>query len=98
MISAKVYFLETMTNWKFETFFSKVQMTKRKLRDRTAWLPTVSIFSRLLVFIIGFLIGFSDFCVTMARAVICQVAVPDCRMQVFSLSKLYQVSSLNSNY
>ncbi|CAA21581.1 UNC93-like protein MFSD11 [Caenorhabditis elegans] len=49
--------------------------------------------SRLLVFIIGFLIGFSDFCVTMARAVICQVAVPDCRMQVFSLSKLYQSGS-----
>ncbi|PIC32775.1 hypothetical protein B9Z55_012989 [Caenorhabditis nigoni] len=50
-------------------------------------------YGRLLVFIIGFLIGFSDFCVTMARAVICQVAVPDCRMQVFSLSKLYQSGS-----
>ncbi|CAD6192777.1 unnamed protein product [Caenorhabditis auriculariae] len=46
--------------------------------------------SRYLVFIIGFLIGLSDFCVTMSRAVICQVAVPECRMQVFSLSKLYQ--------
>ncbi|CAI5448022.1 unnamed protein product [Caenorhabditis angaria] len=49
--------------------------------------------SRILVFVIGFLIGFSDFCITMARAVICQVAVPDCRMQVFSLSKLYQSAS-----
>ncbi|CAB3409803.1 unnamed protein product [Caenorhabditis bovis] len=46
--------------------------------------------SRFLVFFIGFLIGFSDFCITMARAVICQVAVPECRMQLFSLSKLYQ--------
>ncbi|CAB3409802.1 unnamed protein product [Caenorhabditis bovis] len=45
---------------------------------------------RILVFVIGFLIGFSDFCITMARAVICQVAVSECRMQTFSISKLYQ--------
>ncbi|KAE9419858.1 hypothetical protein Angca_005919, partial [Angiostrongylus cantonensis] len=45
---------------------------------------------RLLVIIIGFLAGLGDFTITMCRAVICQVALPDARMQVFSISRLYQ--------
>ncbi|EYC15297.1 hypothetical protein Y032_0037g3439 [Ancylostoma ceylanicum] len=49
--------------------------------------------SRLVVIIIGFLLGLGDFTITMGRAVICQVAVPDSRMQVFSMSRLYQCVS-----
>ncbi|WKY07667.1 hypothetical protein Q1695_007267 [Nippostrongylus brasiliensis] len=46
--------------------------------------------SRYVVVVIGFLLGMSDFTITMGRAVICQVAVPDARMEVFSMSRLYQ--------
>ncbi|KAK6045391.1 hypothetical protein COOONC_17104 [Cooperia oncophora] len=47
---------------------------------------------RAVVAIVGFLMGMGDFTLTMGRAVICQVAVPNARMQVFSLSRAYQVS------
>ncbi|KAK6014043.1 hypothetical protein OSTOST_20608 [Ostertagia ostertagi] len=46
--------------------------------------------SRIVVVITGFLMGMGDFTITMGRAVICQVAVPNARMQVFSMSRLYQ--------
>ncbi|KAJ1365849.1 hypothetical protein KIN20_026298 [Parelaphostrongylus tenuis] len=46
--------------------------------------------SRLLVVFIGFLSGLGDFTITTCRAVICQIAVPNARMQVFSISRLYQ--------
>uniref|UniRef100_A0A7I4YPN5 UNC93-like protein MFSD11 n=1 Tax=Haemonchus contortus TaxID=6289 RepID=A0A7I4YPN5_HAECO len=46
--------------------------------------------SRVIVVIIGFLLGMGDFTITTGRAVICQVAVPKARMQVFSMSRLYQ--------
>ncbi|KAK6018053.1 hypothetical protein OSTOST_16408, partial [Ostertagia ostertagi] len=45
--------------------------------------------SRAVVAVVGFLMGMGDFTITMGRAVICQVAVPNARMQVFSLSRLY---------
>ncbi|VDP12000.1 unnamed protein product [Heligmosomoides polygyrus] len=50
--------------------------------------------SRVIVIIIGFLLGTGDFTITMSRAVICQVAVPDARMQVFSMSRLYQLNEV----
>ncbi|XGW26153.1 hypothetical protein V3C99_007063 [Haemonchus contortus] len=46
--------------------------------------------SRVIVVIVGFFIGMGDFSITSGRAVICQLAVPDARMQVFSLSRIYQ--------
>ncbi|ETN87011.1 hypothetical protein NECAME_05731 [Necator americanus] len=49
--------------------------------------------SRFVVIIIGFLLGLGDFTITTGRAVICQVAAPDFRMQVFSLSRVYQCVS-----
>ncbi|KJH44044.1 hypothetical protein DICVIV_09928 [Dictyocaulus viviparus] len=52
--------------------------------------------SRLVVVIIGFLCGIGDFTITMCRTVICQVALPDARMHVFSISRFYQcIASCN---
>uniref|UniRef100_A0A7I4YRZ7 UNC93-like protein MFSD11 (inferred by orthology to a human protein) n=1 Tax=Haemonchus contortus TaxID=6289 RepID=A0A7I4YRZ7_HAECO len=40
--------------------------------------------------IFGFLMGMADYTLTMARAVICQKAVPENRIEVFSLTRIYQ--------
>ncbi|WKY07650.1 hypothetical protein Q1695_007256 [Nippostrongylus brasiliensis] len=45
--------------------------------------------SRTLACIFGYLMGLSDFTLTMARAVICQKAVPENRMEVFSLTRIH---------
>uniref|UniRef100_A0A1I7XKB1 Solute carrier family 40 protein n=1 Tax=Heterorhabditis bacteriophora TaxID=37862 RepID=A0A1I7XKB1_HETBA len=49
--------------------------------------------SRLLASVFGYLMGLADFTLTLARAVICQVAVPENRMEVFSLTRIYQCIS-----
>ncbi|PIO61296.1 hypothetical protein TELCIR_17182, partial [Teladorsagia circumcincta] len=46
--------------------------------------------SRTLACIFGFLVGMADFTLTMARAVICQKAVPQHRIEVFSLTRIHQ--------
>ncbi|CAD6194133.1 unnamed protein product [Caenorhabditis auriculariae] len=46
--------------------------------------------SRTITAIIGFLMGLSDVTITMCRTVICQIAVPDYRAEVFSLTRAYQ--------
>ncbi|EFO87527.1 hypothetical protein CRE_20136, partial [Caenorhabditis remanei] len=46
--------------------------------------------SRYLSIIIGFLLGFADFTITMTRSVICQIAVPEYRAEMFSLTRIYQ--------
>ncbi|CAP39037.1 Protein CBG22453 [Caenorhabditis briggsae] len=46
--------------------------------------------SRYLSILIGFLLGFADFTITMTRSVICQIAVPDYRAEIFSLTRIYQ--------
>uniref|UniRef100_A0A1I7XKC2 MFS domain-containing protein n=1 Tax=Heterorhabditis bacteriophora TaxID=37862 RepID=A0A1I7XKC2_HETBA len=63
------------------------------IRPTTEVSPQLIHPSRLIVGLIGFLFGVGDFSITMARAVICQVVVPECRMQVFSISRLYQCLS-----
>ncbi|KAF1756671.1 hypothetical protein GCK72_013125 [Caenorhabditis remanei] len=45
--------------------------------------------SRYLSIIIGFLLGFADFTITMTRSVICQIAVPEYRAEMFSLTRIY---------
>ncbi|CAL2039313.1 unnamed protein product [Caenorhabditis brenneri] len=40
--------------------------------------------------VIGFLLGFADFTITMTRSVICQIAVPEYRAEIFSLTRIYQ--------
>uniref|UniRef100_A0A8R1DWF2 Uncharacterized protein n=2 Tax=Caenorhabditis japonica TaxID=281687 RepID=A0A8R1DWF2_CAEJA len=49
--------------------------------------------SRYLSIIIGFLLGFADFTITMTRSVICQIAVPSYRAEIFSLTRIYQCLS-----
>ncbi|KAK5983381.1 UNC93 protein MFSD11 [Trichostrongylus colubriformis] len=46
--------------------------------------------SRILACTFGFLVGMADFTLTMARAVICQKAVPHHRIEVFSLTRIHQ--------
>ncbi|CAL2039276.1 unnamed protein product [Caenorhabditis brenneri] len=46
--------------------------------------------SRYLSMVIGFLLGFADFTITMTRSVICQIAVPEYRAEIFSLTRIYQ--------
>ncbi|CAI5449311.1 unnamed protein product [Caenorhabditis angaria] len=45
---------------------------------------------RKLSIIIGFLLGLADFTITMSRSVICQIAVPEYRAELFSLTRCYQ--------
>ncbi|XGW26128.1 hypothetical protein V3C99_007050 [Haemonchus contortus] len=45
---------------------------------------------RTVACIFGFLMGMADYTLTMARAVICQKAVPENRIEVFSLTRIYQ--------
>ncbi|RCN45981.1 hypothetical protein ANCCAN_08018 [Ancylostoma caninum] len=49
--------------------------------------------NRILACVIGYLIGMGDFTLTMARVIICQVAVPANRNEVFSLTRIYQCIS-----
>ncbi|EPB78110.1 hypothetical protein ANCCEY_02750 [Ancylostoma ceylanicum] len=49
--------------------------------------------SRTLACLFGYLMGLADFTLTMARAVICQKAVPQNRMEVFSLTRIHQCIS-----
>ncbi|KAK6055069.1 hypothetical protein COOONC_07426 [Cooperia oncophora] len=46
--------------------------------------------SRTMACVFGFLVGLADFTLTMARAVICQKAVPQHRIEVFSLTRIHQ--------
>ncbi|VDP19759.1 unnamed protein product [Heligmosomoides polygyrus] len=46
---------------------------------------------RTLACVFGYLVGLADFTLTMARAVICQKAVPQYRMEVFSLTRIHMV-------
>ncbi|KHJ92558.1 hypothetical protein OESDEN_07548, partial [Oesophagostomum dentatum] len=49
--------------------------------------------NRYIACAIGYLIGMGDFTLTMARVIICQVAVPQNRNEVFSLTRIYQCIS-----
>uniref|UniRef100_A0A0K0D0X5 G_PROTEIN_RECEP_F1_2 domain-containing protein n=1 Tax=Angiostrongylus cantonensis TaxID=6313 RepID=A0A0K0D0X5_ANGCA len=46
--------------------------------------------SRTITCVFGYLMGLADFTLTMTRVVICQKAVPQHRMEVFSLTRIYQ--------
>ncbi|VDM70312.1 unnamed protein product [Strongylus vulgaris] len=52
--------------------------------------------NRYLACAIGYLIGMGDFTLTMARVIICQVAVPKNRNEVFSLTRIYQSPCVHS--
>ncbi|CAB3409661.1 unnamed protein product [Caenorhabditis bovis] len=45
---------------------------------------------RILSIVIGFLLGLADFTITMSRSVICQIAVPDYRAEIFGITRVYQ--------
>ncbi|ETN87009.1 hypothetical protein NECAME_05729 [Necator americanus] len=49
--------------------------------------------NRYLACAVGYLIGMGDFTLTMARVIICQMAVPKHRNEVFSLTRIYQCIS-----
>ena len=50
-------------------------------------------FSRWTISATGFLLGLADYNISVARGVICQIAVPEARAEVFSLTRIFMVGS-----
>ncbi|PIO60936.1 hypothetical protein TELCIR_17557, partial [Teladorsagia circumcincta] len=62
--------------------------SRRTVESNTAIETAVGHSSRTLVIVIAFLIGIGDFTITTARMTMCQLALPENRNEVFSLTRI----------